>query len=228
MHSDLHPLLLRDQYWEEVIPESLPHTVASEMIKDGPPVYSTQNIQITKAEAEIISPSLRSIDRQVSLGDPPETPSLTKRASMRSVRRERYSSIRSNTSINSNATRKGSIGGSKLSLFKRLISRENSSKLPLPPESHGGESGDVFGSNLNVSDTIPELDENLVTVVSTKREEEVRKPTVQEIFGKPQESGTTPTMFSFDEEMRPNTSVRSDEVHLLQNLSAVPLIVTPK
>lgn len=229
MHGALQPQLLRDQYWEEVIPESLPHTVASEQIKDGPPVQSTANIYVTREEGEIIAPaSLRSIDMtNLNLSDPPGTPRLLKRPSLRSGRR--YSSVRSNSSINSNITRKGSLSGSKFSLFKRLISRENSSKVPLTDNHLHPEGGDVFGSNINVSATIPELDENLVTVVSTRRDDDLRKPTVQEIFGKAQGLGSTPTMFCFDEEMGPTSSTRDegDEVHLLTELSSETASTNP-
>lgn len=61
MHNN-HPELLRDQYWDEVFPTELPHTVASEMYRDEPPCHSTANIFVSKDEGEIISPpSVKSI-----------------------------------------------------------------------------------------------------------------------------------------------------------------------
>ncbi|ODM95962.1 Bestrophin-2, partial [Orchesella cincta] len=61
MHNN-HPELLRDQYWDEVFPTELPHTVASEMYRDEPPLPSTANIHVSKDDGEIISPpSVKSI-----------------------------------------------------------------------------------------------------------------------------------------------------------------------
>lgn len=61
MHNN-HPELLRDQYWDEVFPTELPHTVASEMYREEPPCHSTANIHVSKDDGEIISPpSVKSI-----------------------------------------------------------------------------------------------------------------------------------------------------------------------
>jgi hypothetical protein len=61
MHHE-HPELLKDQYWDTVLPIELPHTVASEQYREEPPSYSTANVNVTCEEGEIVSPpSVRSI-----------------------------------------------------------------------------------------------------------------------------------------------------------------------
>jgi len=61
MHHE-HPELLKDQYWDTVLPQELPHTVASEQYREEAPTHSTANVKVSYEEGEIISPpSVRSI-----------------------------------------------------------------------------------------------------------------------------------------------------------------------
>ncbi|XP_058067249.1 bestrophin-4-like [Anopheles bellator] len=53
MHHE-HPELLKDQYWDEIFPSELPHTVASAADKEEPPLPSTADIVVKKREAEVI------------------------------------------------------------------------------------------------------------------------------------------------------------------------------
>ncbi|XP_050080284.1 bestrophin-4 isoform X2 [Anopheles maculipalpis] len=53
MHHE-HPELLKDQYWDEIFPTELPHTVASAEIREEPPQPSTADIVVKKREAEVI------------------------------------------------------------------------------------------------------------------------------------------------------------------------------
>jgi hypothetical protein len=61
MHHE-HPELIRDQYWDEVFPTELPHTVASQPFKDKVPQPSTANIAVTNNEAEYFEPSTIKVD----------------------------------------------------------------------------------------------------------------------------------------------------------------------
>ena len=47
MHED-HPELVRDQYWEDVIPAELPYTVAAEQYRREPPQGSAAQIDVSE------------------------------------------------------------------------------------------------------------------------------------------------------------------------------------
>ena len=53
MHHE-HPELIKDQYWDEVFPTELPYTVGAEQFREEHPEPSTANIEVTKANAEVI------------------------------------------------------------------------------------------------------------------------------------------------------------------------------
>lgn len=53
MHHD-HPELIKDQYWDEVLPAELPNTIASQNIKDTIPLPSTANVEPKRGEGESI------------------------------------------------------------------------------------------------------------------------------------------------------------------------------
>lgn len=50
MHDE-HPELLKDQYWEEVVPKELPYTVASEHYRRTEPKGSAEKYKIKEADA---------------------------------------------------------------------------------------------------------------------------------------------------------------------------------
>lgn len=50
MHEE-HPELLKDQYWEEVVPAELPYTVASEHYRRYEPKGSAENYKVKQADA---------------------------------------------------------------------------------------------------------------------------------------------------------------------------------
>lgn len=50
MHEE-HPELLKDQYWEEVVPAELPYTVASEHYRRTEPKGSAENYKVKQADA---------------------------------------------------------------------------------------------------------------------------------------------------------------------------------
>lgn len=53
MHHE-HPTLVKDQYWDDVLPIELPHTVASAEYKEEEPQPSTANIEVSRKGAEVI------------------------------------------------------------------------------------------------------------------------------------------------------------------------------
>jgi len=50
MHEE-HPELLKDQYWEEVVPKDLPYTVASECYRRAEPKGSAQDYKVKESDA---------------------------------------------------------------------------------------------------------------------------------------------------------------------------------
>lgn len=67
MHHD-HPQLVKDQYWDEVFPDELPHTVESVPFRDSHPLPSTANIAV-RPEAMLLNPSSVKIDDMQSYMD---------------------------------------------------------------------------------------------------------------------------------------------------------------
>ncbi|XP_042887227.1 bestrophin-4-like [Penaeus japonicus] len=53
MHNE-HPELVQDMYWDDVYPQELPYTFASEQYRRDPPMGSTANFEIPEAEQEIL------------------------------------------------------------------------------------------------------------------------------------------------------------------------------
>lgn len=53
MHSE-HPELIQDMYWDEVFPQELPYTVASEQFRREPPQGSTANIEVSEQDQEFL------------------------------------------------------------------------------------------------------------------------------------------------------------------------------
>ena len=49
MHEE-HPELLKDQYWEEVVPKDLPYTVASEHYRRFEPKGSAENFKVKTSD----------------------------------------------------------------------------------------------------------------------------------------------------------------------------------
>lgn len=50
MHDE-HPELLKDQYWNQVVPDELPYTVASEHYRKYEPKGSAENYKVKQADA---------------------------------------------------------------------------------------------------------------------------------------------------------------------------------
>lgn len=50
MHEE-HPELLKDQYWDEVVPKDLPYTVASEQYRREEPKGSAEHYKVKDSDA---------------------------------------------------------------------------------------------------------------------------------------------------------------------------------
>lgn len=50
MHDE-HPELLKDQYWNQVVPDELPYTVASEHYRKYEPKGSAEHYKVKQADA---------------------------------------------------------------------------------------------------------------------------------------------------------------------------------
>lgn len=50
MHEE-HPELLKDQYWDEVVPKDLPYTVASEHYRREEPKGSAEHYKVKESDA---------------------------------------------------------------------------------------------------------------------------------------------------------------------------------
>ena len=57
MHED-HPDLIPDIYWDDVVPQDLPYTVAAERYRKVGPVGSTYNMEVPEDEQDIVMPVL--------------------------------------------------------------------------------------------------------------------------------------------------------------------------
>jgi hypothetical protein len=56
MHAE-HPELIHDQYWDNALPDELPHTVASQPFRSQPYMGSTARLNMTAHQSEIVLPN---------------------------------------------------------------------------------------------------------------------------------------------------------------------------
>ncbi|CAG7705189.1 unnamed protein product [Allacma fusca] len=189
MHHD-HPELMKDQWWGDDLPPELPYTVASEQYRHDPPVSSTAKIKVSQDDGEIVSPpSVVRIDDMSECGDVGRRVSLTPSKRSSFTRRERTASVRSTASqstLAESVSGKLSRAASITSVFKRMFSRDRDRENLNSPLATDGRLPEFIGSTTNMhrkvfEDVIPELDENMTTIISMKKE---YKPTVQEIFAR--------------------------------------------
>lgn len=54
----MHPKLVKDSYWNEVAPQKLPYTLASEGYITEYPTFSTSGTNINETDARVIQPEL--------------------------------------------------------------------------------------------------------------------------------------------------------------------------
>ncbi|XP_066147052.1 bestrophin-4-like [Euwallacea fornicatus] len=65
IHQD-HPKLMKDYYWQQTAPDSLPFTVASQQYMGETVVQSTQNIKVKKTDQDLIIPEGKNHSGQTS------------------------------------------------------------------------------------------------------------------------------------------------------------------
>lgn len=128
MHNE-HPELTQDLYWDEVFPQELPYTVASEQFRREPPMGSTANIQVPESEQEF----LPIVDEEPEDDDDEKTSSgliFKRRGSARSVvssapsaRKSSFMSIMQNRLLPSTTGSPSSVRKSQHKGLNRSVSR---------------------------------------------------------------------------------------------------------
>lgn len=106
MHEE-HPELLKDQYWEEVVPKDLPYTVASEHYRRHEPKGSAENYKVKEADAVYanIMPGKRSMNDDVYADyESVDTPMVERRKNWFSRQMHRMGSMRSSSTAYSSGT----------------------------------------------------------------------------------------------------------------------------
>lgn len=136
MHEE-HPELLKDQYWEEVVPKDLPYTVASEHFRKEEPKGSAEHYKIKEADAVYanINPMTKRSTNEDNYADyeSVDTPMVERRKNWFSRQLTRMGSMRSSSQYSStglfNRHRQNSV----------YSSPEAAGQLPSP--NGGGPSG---------------------------------------------------------------------------------------
>lgn len=109
MHHE-HPELVRDQYWDEVFPQELPYTLASEPFREEHPEPSTANITVKPTEGNIVKPPSRGpssakidslTDGGITFSAKPSSANLRKRSSQASMNPEAVSFRETISRVNS-------------------------------------------------------------------------------------------------------------------------------
>lgn len=99
MHEE-HPELLKDQYWEEVVPKDLPYTVASKHYRRHEPKGSAETYKVKEADAMYanIMPGKRSLNDDVYADyESVDTPMVERRKNWFSRQMHRMGSMRSSS-----------------------------------------------------------------------------------------------------------------------------------
>ncbi|CAG9769518.1 unnamed protein product [Ceutorhynchus assimilis] len=66
IHQD-HPKLMKDYYWQQTAPDTLPFTVASQQYMKEVPIQSAENLQVKKTDQDIIIPEAHGTHQHESL-----------------------------------------------------------------------------------------------------------------------------------------------------------------
>lgn len=99
MHEE-HPELLKDQYWEEVVPKELPYTVASEHYRRHEPKGSAETYKVKESDAVYanIMPSKRNLNEDTYADyESVDTPMVERRKNWWSRQMHRMGSMRSSS-----------------------------------------------------------------------------------------------------------------------------------
>ncbi|XP_058457414.1 bestrophin-4-like isoform X2 [Malaya genurostris] len=187
MHHE-HPTLVKDQYWDEVFPVELPHTVASAEIKEEPPQPSTANIEVNRKAAEVI-PVIPSAVRVDEMADD-NASGIHFAAYDNKPFHKGGPSSNSLASVAQTITRVNTVA----SALKRFFSREDGGTASRPqsatPESQTGPfkfPGSASSSNLTgrlpdraqgsiriTDQVIEEVDEHQMTITSVQGKNDAR------------------------------------------------------
>ncbi|BES99470.1 Bestrophin, RFP-TM, chloride channel [Nesidiocoris tenuis] len=207
MHHE-HPELIKDQYWDQVFPTELPHTVESQPFKEKIPQPSTANIAVNNMN-EYISPSSVKIDDMGRMND--DNQSGIHFMAGRSMSRQSMSGRNRTTSAGSQASLtawgssqvgpppSGSLPrvASVTSVLKRIFSRTDTSTPatvdgPPPvrmPESQSTTSLSAKAASANVGSTRTQLTDQVIqevdeqtTITSTAGRPIESRPTAMSIF----------------------------------------------
>ncbi|CAH0559983.1 unnamed protein product [Brassicogethes aeneus] len=172
MHHD-HPELIKDQYWDEVFPTSLPYTAESEPFRDSHPLPSTANIAPAPNDADF-GPSSLKIDDMSSYADLKSGPIMFTAKSRKNSQNSIFGS-----SVPDAMT--GSM--SSIVKLKRLFSKED--------KQGGSEKGADAGEAVNLvpiskklaDEVIEEVDEQ--QTITSQRSARDARPSVMNLFGPP-------------------------------------------
>ncbi|GBP97963.1 Bestrophin-3 [Eumeta japonica] len=143
MHEE-HPELLRDQYWEEVVPKDLPYTVASEHYRRHEPPCSADHYKV-KAEDAVYA-NLR--PARVTMKLTPTMSASTAYSSGGLFGRNRHNSV-VYSSPESGQPAPPPAPPHKMSLYERLVGRKSGRGQHRQNSRHGGQK--VNGSAVPVT-----------------------------------------------------------------------------
>ncbi|KAK9508651.1 hypothetical protein O3M35_006162 [Rhynocoris fuscipes] len=199
MHHE-HPELIKDQYWDEVFPTELPHTVASQSFKDRIPQPSTANIAVSNVDTEYSNPQGIKVEDGMADDNQSGIHFVVGRSSSRVSMRPRTMSGGSNTSINNLGSRSTSLHriGSVTSVVRRIFSRDSTGSAAGTPSaavdggskliesqsstSLAGKTPGVAGGSMRIADQVIEEVDEQTTITSMAGRPPEQRPTAQSIF----------------------------------------------
>uniref|UniRef100_A0A1I8NFW5 Bestrophin homolog n=1 Tax=Musca domestica TaxID=7370 RepID=A0A1I8NFW5_MUSDO len=193
MHHE-HPELLKDQYWDEVFPNELPYTIASERFREEHPEPSTAKIEVSKTAA---MPTVMSSVRIDDMADDASGIHFTAGNG-----KTRPGSSPSLVSLSGTLSRVNTVA----SALKRFLSRDDSRPGSITPNDEtqkykfpGSASAaslapaantKPIGSMRITDQVIEEVDEQ--TTITSHRGQDHNRPNVRDIFYQGQPNQTEP------------------------------------
>ncbi|XP_037948720.1 bestrophin-2-like isoform X4 [Teleopsis dalmanni] len=183
MHHE-HPELIKDQYWDEVFPNELPYTVASERFREEHPEPSTAKIEVTKNGA---LPTVLSSVRVDEMADDASGIHFT--AGNGKVRPGSSPSL---VSITGTLSRVNTVA----SALKRFLSRDENRTGAVTPTTDDTQKYRFPGSassaslvqankppgSIRITDQVIEEVDEQATITSQRNADTIR-PNVRDIFG---------------------------------------------
>ncbi|KAI4464113.1 bestrophin [Holotrichia oblita] len=196
-----HPELVRDQYWDEVFPQELPYTLASEPFREQHPLPSTANIAVMPQTADFAIPTGVKIDDMQFMNDMNSGIMFTARPSAAQLKRGMSQVSNPGASVPDSISRVNSVTNVLKKLFTKDDNRDPKLEKDSPIElvapaptpnkmTSGGSSSSLPSqirtqpNTMRITDqVIEEVDEQL-TITSQKNANEPR-PSVMNIFSPP-------------------------------------------